>query len=1129
MQTHGLQHVDQHTQLTGFVAHPSPDPVLTAFAQLGTLRLDAKRALISFFGQHEEHILAEATRTISLQNDTTDHNVGDEILLGACTVSYHRSFCKALWKSPNDQLLVVPDFLQEEEVEGLQISGFPDIRFLACSPIVSPKGIVIGAYTILDDKPHEPLAADLTRFLIDISKTVMDYLAVTRSRQQYLRSERMMVGLGSFLEGKGGLRNTWVNLNDDSPSEDQKDIFEGNSDESQQQMQFLDNDHQATTSNRCQRQMSVHRHNLNKFRNQDSPMNEEQQVLIEAGISARDFSKPSLRSTITASENKKSINQSPKESYTFQVKEAFSRSANIIRESLEVEAVVYFDANFGSQEAFLNTSKSDSEGSSVEIFSSSDDEFTDQNALPRSHLIRAEPAKDVGNAIVNPCRILGFSTSVGSSVNDYPVCDNKIALSETFLKHLLRHYPHGKIFNFGEDGSISSDETSGGTSRDLSQGSTRKKKTRQATLRQDAAALLHFAPNARSIIFSPLWDSNKERWYAGCLSWTRAPHRVLTPDDDLTFLSAFGNSLMVEIHRLGTLLADRSKMDLLSGMSHELRSPLHGIFGTVDILNDTDMDALQRGFMRTIISCASTLFGSITQLLQYAGINDVQQKPQLVKPQVPDGAGLEQGLQSVYVDEHSITRLDVVIEDAIESAFAGYSFADTFGSTPGSDCTFFNSPKGSVAIVLDIDNAESFKYSSPPGSWHVILANIFGNALKFTREGYIYVGVKTAPAGFDDHTGQITSSSVILTVRDTGCGMEQEFLNNKLSAPFSQEDNMTPGNGLGFNITKRTVSSLGGLIRVMSHKGVGTEVVTTVTLDHISEQYDGHTPDSESFFVTTKGLLYAKSIGISHSGSSDRDAALYSSLRKLCRDWFHMDTQVITPSESSIPRCDFYISLCESLDDVSSLVLPSLPSADKSLPPPVIIVCSTPRIAHSMSAVWQKMSADVFEFISQPCGPRKLAKVLETCLRRQQRRLDLVRDKGGIAEFRASATLPLTPNEFERDSFLQVQITSNEQSAARSHGWREQTELPESLHQNVENSRASGWKLDSAGKTVQHRQNFQNTVLLVDDNDINIRILVAYMRKLGYKYLVAPNGQEALDSFKKNHFEIAVILMGKSE
>ena len=69
--------------------------------------------------------------------------------------------------------------------------------------------------------------------------------------------------------------------------------------------------------------------------------------------------------------------------------------------------------------------------------------------------------------------------------------------------------------------------------------------------------------------------------------------RVFTSEQELSFLAAFSNSVMAEIARLDTKLADAAKADFISSISHELRSPLHGILGMTDLLKDTAIDGQQ--------------------------------------------------------------------------------------------------------------------------------------------------------------------------------------------------------------------------------------------------------------------------------------------------------------------------------------------------------------------------------------------------------------------------------------------------------------------------------------------------------------------------------------------------------
>lgn len=63
---------DQHKAVS------CPDKILTAFCQLGALRMGARRALIFFFDVNHAYIMAEATRTLSLEDDNT-HDPGDQL------------------------------------------------------------------------------------------------------------------------------------------------------------------------------------------------------------------------------------------------------------------------------------------------------------------------------------------------------------------------------------------------------------------------------------------------------------------------------------------------------------------------------------------------------------------------------------------------------------------------------------------------------------------------------------------------------------------------------------------------------------------------------------------------------------------------------------------------------------------------------------------------------------------------------------------------------------------------------------------------------------------------------------------------------------------------------------------
>jgi signal transduction histidine kinase len=112
------------------------------------------------------------------------------------------------------------------------------------------------------------------------------------------------------------------------------------------------------------------------------------------------------------------------------------------------------------------------------------------------------------------------------------------------------------------------------------------------------------------------------RWFCGGFIWSNKAIRLLHKDSELSFLRAFGMSIMSEVAKLDTAMADRAKSDLLNSISHELRSPLHGILGSIECLESTDLDPMQHGLVETVDTCGRTLLDTINHLLDFSKINN---------------------------------------------------------------------------------------------------------------------------------------------------------------------------------------------------------------------------------------------------------------------------------------------------------------------------------------------------------------------------------------------------------------------------------------------------------------------------------------------------------------------------
>jgi GAF domain-containing protein len=134
-------------------ASPSPDPALTAFCQLGALRLNARRALMFFFDSKYSYVLAEATRTTSIRTGTCE-DAADDLWLGHSVMPRGVTVCEytvLLQPTPpqdfdacqvtRSSAYVVNDLAKDPDFRDRAfVTGGPRARFYAGVPITTPNG-----------------------------------------------------------------------------------------------------------------------------------------------------------------------------------------------------------------------------------------------------------------------------------------------------------------------------------------------------------------------------------------------------------------------------------------------------------------------------------------------------------------------------------------------------------------------------------------------------------------------------------------------------------------------------------------------------------------------------------------------------------------------------------------------------------------------------------------------------------------------------------------------------------------------------------------------------------------------------------------------------------------------------
>ena len=166
-------------------------------------------------------------------------------------------------------------------------------------------------------------------------------------------------------------------------------------------------------------------------------------------------------------------------------------------------------------------------------------------------------------------------------------------------------FPHGQVFNFaGEENATDYLLEGDGNLSSMSTAKNIEKASREIS---------RLLPEAKSALFFPLWDYTKSRWMAGTLIWTKHSRQALGVEE-LHYFKVFGNSIISEISRAHWASVEKSKFDFISSVSHELRSPLHGILASAELLNGTELSPPQKEMIKMVESSGLTLLDTMDHL-----------------------------------------------------------------------------------------------------------------------------------------------------------------------------------------------------------------------------------------------------------------------------------------------------------------------------------------------------------------------------------------------------------------------------------------------------------------------------------------------------------------------------------
>jgi signal transduction histidine kinase/AmiR/NasT family two-component response regulator len=245
----------------------------------------------------------------------------------------------------------------------------------------------------------------------------------------------------------------------------------------------------------------------------------------------------------------------------------------------------------------------------------------------------------------------------------------------------------------------------------------------------------------------------------------------------------FSAKTALEAARRNAERLTRVKSDFLATMSHEIRSPLSGLLGVIDLLRESRLAPEQLQMARIAHDSATSLLAVLNDILNFSKVEAAALSI------APEPVGLRNLLGAV-AEPHKL-----------QAARKG------------------------VELMVRFDPEMPDCVSVDPLRLRQIVNNLLSNAVKFTFAGRIHLNVERDPTE--------SIARMRFTVRDSGIGMTEAVL-DRLFEPFVQADASTTrdfgGTGLGLSISSRLAQLLGGTLEATSVLGQGSVFVLRLPL-----------------------------------------------------------------------------------------------------------------------------------------------------------------------------------------------------------------------------------------------------------------------------------------------------------
>ena len=248
--------------------------------------------------------------------------------------------------------------------------------------------------------------------------------------------------------------------------------------------------------------------------------------------------------------------------------------------------------------------------------------------------------------------------------------------------------------------------------------------------------------------------------------------------------------------------ANQVKMRFLASMSHDIRTPINGIIGMLQVIQRCGDDK------QRIKDAYDKMWISSTHLLSL--VNDI-------------------------LDIRTLETDSVVLENK------SFELSQLLGRVQ----TIIDVQASNCKIELFIKNQAKYNHLiGSPTHIEKVLLNLLSNAIKYNKTGgKVCLSVEEKADCFE------------FVVEDTGIGMSEEFIQDKLFKPFVQENTRVDGAGLGMSIVHELVKKMNGTIKVDSKIDEGTKFIVRLPLEIDKNPVEAKSLKSETMSIENLSIL----------------------------------------------------------------------------------------------------------------------------------------------------------------------------------------------------------------------------------------------------------------------------------